>query len=1661
MADSRLSVRGDFDDNISPHLKSIESGIIRVVGAFSAMSTALATLGAPILVAAEFQKQMLEVKKTTDFSASSIGYLSGQLVQLSRDINVLAPDLAKIAAMGGQLGIGARGPQALLAFTEEISRAVTALDVDAETAAISLGKLVNIFNIDPSQYRNVIGVINQLSNISTARPEELFDIMRRLGNLGGSATVDQVAALSAVMIDLGLTAETAGTSMTKIFADMKASAGDFANFVGMSTAEWSDKVEKDGIGALTLYLERLNAMPPAIAAATKAQLSGEGRLFGLVTKLQEEVAKGGGLLASRLASASAELVTGASALREQQSVLSGLSAQWQIFGNNVRALGIASGEETLAPLTRTLRTLSAALADQEVIDSFTRAAKLLVDTLSAVVDAVVSVTSSLAGIGVDWGRLLEVGGLLLVVKLLGLAGRGISSFGAAIASSMSTAEAKGTSSANSTARAWNSVASAISGVADKYVAAAAAARASAQEQVLAATRAASADARIAAGAAARNVVGAARKYADSGLRQLSEKTIAGTITLEERTEFQNRLHNYQFMMRGMDEALRVHTMNERQVMGLITRVHSAEVKARLREYLAALQAQRLAAEAAGIATAEASMRPMPVAWTAQAAPSPTILSRFLAFSGYLDKVHASSGKVTKALYLLAASVSAVGKVVGFVVSRLLSWASWAVVLAYLGSELLSFFGVLKQVQDVIWSILRAMGVKKRPEWLGGEETAKEAIALRKAYNEVMADRQKFEQRFGGVGISTTITLDGQYEFEKDLTALEKRMVDARKAAAAGMTFDITDTRKSVNTFVRSLADIEALGSGVRGADAEYMKLRSAADEAGRSLTLLRMAYDSLVESGNADNAMLQAKSLEIAEAETRYGQLRQAAVNAQDALTVQARALEQQSKVTLSYLTAPVATALFDQPVEGAKSLMEALLALSKKQAEFADEARRLGIQDLNTAIPVEDDSRTPAQIARLQELRSAYQQTERQIAKYKEQALNTPGVRQLFPDSATAAAALEAMATQADQLAKTVREVSATSGGLDSVAKGLGRIMLPEGLSVDQLAGRISIAMEARKAYNELAAIAAARAEDAKGSVARAIDRNKQDYKEFAEFLVRTKRNLETQMERAAAQLRSRGIDDGEQARQEGLSQAKALENDILNIIKEQGFISNADIQDRLRGLEEARSYGQSELYQMLLRGQISKDTFDREYRALNDSVMMQKDILDYYSTRGRMTEAEASAIQKVLDLKYRAADRKIVDEADTQRAKANLDSIGTAFQRLAAEGESSRATLERINNELRSDAVPNDQKVRLLEERDQAQARLASTLGLMRAEAEKFSAVDPVAGKVLVDPVKVSAMEASIRRLTDSMANLSIASAGQESGIWEKQKNALAAVSAALGAVIDKSVDSARAMNVPTESLLNYAAAARELPAVAKQVEEAMKLIGESAARGTVGVDSRAVIASIEQAVATIPKEAFSGLPPAELEARLKESSLSALRADFSRYLTQAAKDAEESINAAGGLKLKATITADSVQVGGQSVATPLRNADGGPIVGDGGYRSDSILSWLSHGEWVVDARTVRMFGGGFFATLRDLAARGTNLSGLRGALPRFAAGGGVSIPGFVGIPSGGFSGLQSIAEGGDTVSVELSMNGKRRSRLRGTRADVEGFVAAVRELQKGMAE
>ncbi len=1678
-------------DHLTPAIKSAESSIIRFVGAVSAAFAAVSTVAFPIAAAAEFQKQLIEVRKTTDFSTDAILSLGDGLINLSKNINVSAADLAKIAAVGGQLGVGEKGGAAgLLAFTEEIARAATALDVDAERAATAMGKLVNIFNIPTEQFRNAIAVVNQMANVSTATADELFDIMRRIGDLGGSVNVAQSAALAAFATDIGFTAETAGTTLVKIFADMKSKAAEFAEFMGMSVTDWVTIVDRDGVDAFTRYIDKLNELPTEIAAATKETLTGGGRIFSFVSKAQDQAAQGGALLSRLMREAAAEFETGNSAIREQENVLSGVSAQWQVLKNKATAVFLESGDKTLQPLTRML----VALGDLVSNEGFTSGMERLMSLFGAVFDFGAKVFSSLSTNAAAIGSAFEVATVFAFLKGLQAIAAAYSAVQAAAARSLGFvgAGAAGAGAAGAAAEQAK-----VTGLAKLY-------------QELAASRVAAAQAAAAAEAAATNASTAAYEkqraaMAASGAAVAARGEIAQAVLAAEAAAIQRntalaaaqaaatRLRQVQALSPTAvaDDYLAQKTAEQQARVQSLTVAHNARIAAAkaagAAEQVAILEAQfakELAAESArqarqkgGIASHYNALRAQAVAHhqdmidiaraaalttarealAAQKAQIAAIEAVAAARNAAATKVSSARGASTDAaINSLNADAAADAarraadatrfswsKVSGVIVSALApvtaftremiaaqgavqkfgvlavgAFTAARTAMSALAAVVMRFFmiwlvvdiakmllewlglweGLAGKINSVIEKINSSTGLKlPKLRTAEAEQSAKDAAEkMEKEIQRIAASAELFSKKFGGTVTLDVDTESGDRLFEQSMQRRKQSFDELAAAVKKGITFDLDNAN-------RSAAVLSTLAEYVSLAGVEVENLEAKMNGYGAAVDASRTKQQALL------NEMLTASG--------RVGANTKGSDAYNDILAIQERLnAEMLNEVNLLQRIGrgrEAVETLQRQQLDAQTELIRALpkeykfevidsglLASYEKQKKAVEdltaERKKLSVLGSSTGANDKEKSDLAAVSALLRDAEDAQSQ-------YADAIVNAQSVASvsLGRSKDQILAFVTGMGTAQQQAANITTAVAANLGNIESAMQGKAAIPVTIAKNYHDALRRYLYVDQFRKVYEQAATSAAASAKRAKDAVA------------------------------LVAQEIQRTMDATQQA---------------------------------IKKAYDAISEGPK---------QAKQNIFDRKV----DAQLKQE--LTYLDARKQKELELARTLEQriAIEAKYDARALELQDQAEVLKAQNAVERYGNTVSETVAEFAKLQQKSALLTKDISNTKLSPEVRVDLIRENNKALADMEVLLEKAKGGMDELGKVGNTAfgGKTLDVKVNVDQASSQVNKLAESFGvarkAAAEATAGATASYAQLMQSGAQAAKALETSLYNKLIEMGKQSARQTGQIFDEAKLTKQLaglassPSFAKLRKELADLYTRFAETGSgISFDPKAFNKLVEDAVKKVDLDGVKITPDmdvnvdnvssdvlAAVQEGLNVASGKVAPANVPIQAEADARQISDALNAGGPYTVR-------VRASDQSGGASDKFADGGPILGAGTSRSDSIPIWASHGEYMMDGLSVRMFGTAFFRRLQAIAKSG-QVGAVRNLLPRGFADGGpiLKMPSFS-FPE--FPVLAGASGGGDsTVKLDLSLNGKQRATVHGSREQISGLVDALRDIKRGL--
>ena len=254
----------------------------------------LAALGGlAVKTAADFEFSMAKVAAVSGFAANEMKALEAQAKQLGGSTSKSASEVAGLQLELAKLG---KSSKEIENMTEDILSLGIAFDKDlGETAAV-VGQTLNQFGMDASETGRVADNMAVLFGSSSLDLEKYSTAMSTVGltaNTLGISLEDTGSALG-ILVDAGVDASTAGTSLTKAFTKLVQSgvpANEVLNHLTSGNLSVAESFEFFGDRAGKI-IPALQGAGEEIAALTEKQLAGAGAAK-TARKVLENTAKGG------------------------------------------------------------------------------------------------------------------------------------------------------------------------------------------------------------------------------------------------------------------------------------------------------------------------------------------------------------------------------------------------------------------------------------------------------------------------------------------------------------------------------------------------------------------------------------------------------------------------------------------------------------------------------------------------------------------------------------------------------------------------------------------------------------------------------------------------------------------------------------------------------------------------------------------------------------------------------------------------------------------------------------------------------------------------------------------------------------------------------------------------------------------------------------------------------------------------------------------------------------------------------------------------------------------------------------------------------------------------------------------------------------------------
>lgn len=409
-------------DKVQRDARGATRSVNRMEGSFSRLGNAAKALGGVLAAAgigvaltqmirqfAEFERQLVEVGKTTDLEGEKLQELGGRLHQIAAEVPLATSRLQSLSVAAGQLGV--TGVDNVAKFTEVLGKMETATDIAGEQGARSLARLLNITGESISDVDRLGSSIVALGNNLATTEQEIVQTSTFLGAATQQfdLTARQVVGLSGHLRAMGQRAETSGSAvgaaMTEINSAL-ARGGENAQALSNLLGESADTIQREfgqnSVSVLVDFAEALSNLP----AAQQSKVLDRFNLAGRETRrvINALAADTDGLNAA-LGMANEEWDRNEALNKEAARAAETLSAEWQFLQNQFTETSAQVGEELAPALTEIIRQLRDVLGDPQVVEGITNIGHAFVGVAGFIADAVDAVTRFGKAIGENIARM--------------------------------------------------------------------------------------------------------------------------------------------------------------------------------------------------------------------------------------------------------------------------------------------------------------------------------------------------------------------------------------------------------------------------------------------------------------------------------------------------------------------------------------------------------------------------------------------------------------------------------------------------------------------------------------------------------------------------------------------------------------------------------------------------------------------------------------------------------------------------------------------------------------------------------------------------------------------------------------------------------------------------------------------------------------------------------------------------------------------------------------------------------------------------------------------------------------------------------------------------------------------------------------------------------
>jgi len=307
----------------------------------------------------EYETALAGVSKTTgmEWGGEEIKSLGEDFKQLSLELPVSAKELLNVAQIAGQLGI--QGSEDIQKFTKVMAQMSVSTNLSAEEAATAMAQMAAVTGMAASDYDKLGSAVVALGNKFPTSEDVIIRIAQRFSGAATNASLAEssIVALAAAAGSVGLQAESAGTSLSKLIQKMGTAVesedelATWAEVANMQAEDFARLWGEDASQAVAKFMEGFGRLGPKATATFKELGIGEARLQDLIRRMSNAEATSH-LLSRALEEANDAFAEGVALENEANVAFGTLNSQTEILKNSVNVLSTEVGAKLAPQVTK-------------------------------------------------------------------------------------------------------------------------------------------------------------------------------------------------------------------------------------------------------------------------------------------------------------------------------------------------------------------------------------------------------------------------------------------------------------------------------------------------------------------------------------------------------------------------------------------------------------------------------------------------------------------------------------------------------------------------------------------------------------------------------------------------------------------------------------------------------------------------------------------------------------------------------------------------------------------------------------------------------------------------------------------------------------------------------------------------------------------------------------------------------------------------------------------------------------------------------------------------------------------------------------------------------------------------------------------------------------